>query len=173
MERREGTRAVRLEPWSEDDFELLVRNNAPEMTEHLGGPETQEQLVERHRRYLSLGERGRMFRITVETDGTDGAVAAGAIGYWERDWQGDMVWETGWGVLPGFQGQGVAAAAARLVVEQARAAGRHASLHAFPSVDHPASNSVCRKAGFELVGTCAFEYPKGHWARSNDWRITL
>jgi hypothetical protein len=32
---------------------------------------------------------------------------------------------------------------------------------------------VCRKAGFELVGECDFEYPKGHPIRCNDWRYDL
>lgn len=77
------------------------------------------------------------------------------------------------GVLPEFQGRGFAAAAARAVVEEARAAGEHRYLHAFPSVDHLASNAVCRSAGFELLGTAEFEYPKGHWITSNDWRADL
>ncbi|MEU6002533.1 GNAT family N-acetyltransferase [Streptomyces sp. NPDC047197] len=166
MERstRAGPDLVR---WAEGDFELLVACNSAEMTAHLGGPETDEQLVSRHRRYLALEERGQMFRIVL-----DGA-AVGVIGYWETNWQGEPAWETGWGVLPGFQGRGVAAAAARLVVEEARAAGRHRQLHAFPSADHAASNGVCRKAGFTLGGEHDFEYPKGRWMRCNDWSVDL
>jgi RimJ/RimL family protein N-acetyltransferase len=76
-------------------------------------------------------------------------------------------------VLPEFQGRGIAAEAARAVIEAARTAGQHPYLHAFPSVDHPASNSVCRKAGFELLGAVRFEYPKGCWFTSNDWRVDL
>jgi len=33
---------VRIEPYSEPDLGLLMRNNAPEMTEHIGGPESDE-----------------------------------------------------------------------------------------------------------------------------------
>jgi hypothetical protein len=40
-------------------------------------------------------------------------------------------------------------------------------------VHHDASNAVCRKAGFELVGECDFEYPPGNHIRSNDWRLAL
>ena len=58
-------------------------------------------------------------------------------------------------------------------MEEARAAGEHRYLHAFPSVDHTASNSVCRRAGFTLLGQAEFEYPKGHWLTSNDWRFDL
>ncbi len=158
---------MRLVPWSEGDFALLVANNSPEMTVHLGGPETEEQLVTRHRRYLALQERGRMFRIEL-----DGA-GVGSIGYWETTWQGAPAWETGWGVLPEFQGRGIAARAARLVVTEARAAGRHRYLHAFPSREHAASNGVCRKAGFTFRGESDCEYPKGHWMRCNDWSVDL
>ncbi|WP_328742108.1 hypothetical protein [Streptomyces caniferus] len=55
----------------------------------------------------------------------------------------------------------------------ARAEGRYPSLQAFPSVEHPASNAVCRKAGFTLAGESVFECPKGHMMRSNEWRLDL
>ncbi|MGW7076719.1 GNAT family N-acetyltransferase [Streptomyces sp. NPDC054866] len=158
---------VHLEPWSEDDLPLLVANNSAEMTAHLGGPETEEKLLARHRRYLTMNGRGQMFRIALGTD------AVGSIGYWETTWQGEPAWETGWGVLPEFQGRGIAAAAARLVIAEARSADPRRHLHAFPSQDHTASNGVCRKAGFTLQGTCDFEYPKGHWMRCNDWSVDL
>ncbi|NGO10346.1 GNAT family N-acetyltransferase [Streptomyces sp. HC44] len=161
-------RQVKLEPWAEGDFWLLQRVNSPEMTAHLGGPETEEKLVSRHQRYVGL-ERGRMYRVTLADTGD----TVGSIGYWERVWRDREVWETGWGVLPEFQGRGLAAKAARAVIEAARAAGEHQYLHAFPSVDHSASNAVCRKAGFELLGAVEFEYPKGHWIMSNDWRVDL
>uniref|UniRef100_UPI002FDBABB1 GNAT family N-acetyltransferase n=1 Tax=Streptomyces sp. IBSBF 2435 TaxID=2903531 RepID=UPI002FDBABB1 len=83
------------------------------------------------------------------------------------------VWETGWGVLPEFQGRGLAVAAARELIAVAREAQRHRYLHAFPGSDHPASNAVCRKAGFEQRGEVRFEYPKGNWMTSYDWRVDL
>ncbi|WP_078889631.1 GNAT family N-acetyltransferase [Streptomyces sp. NRRL S-1813] len=160
---------VRIEPWTAADLDLLRRTNAPEMTAHLGGPETEEQLLARHTRYLDLRGAGQMFRIVLDPEGT----VAGSIGFWEREQQGGTVYETGWGVLPEFQGRGIAVAAAREVIAAAGAEGRHRSLHAFPSVEHAASNAVCRKAGFALVGERAFEYPKGHMMRSNEWRLDL
>lgn len=162
-------RQVRLEPWAEGDLWLLHRTNSPEMTEHLGGPETQEQLVARHRRYLAVEQPGQMYRVTLADTGE----TVGSTGFWERTWQKARVWEAGWGVLPEFQGRGLAAQAARAVVEAAAAARTHRYLHAFPGVDHRASNEVCRRAGFELLGPVDFEYPKGHWIRSNDWRVDL
>lgn len=160
---------VRLEPWGEGDFWLLRRTNEPGMTEHLGGPETEEQLARRHRRYVGPDGPGQMFRIVLEDTGE----TVGSIGFWESDWGHGQCWETGWGVLPEFQGRRIGASAACLIVDAARAAGGHRYLHAFPSVSHGASNAVCRRAGFELVGEVDVEYPKGRWMRSNDWRKDL
>ena len=163
-----GVEQVRLMPWSQGDFWLLRRSNSPEMTAHLGGPESEEKLADRHRRYVEPFN-GRMYRITL----ADSGESVGSIGYWEREWQGGTVWETGWGILPEFQGRGLAAVAARALVDVVRRAGGPPTLHAFPGVDHPASNGVCRKAGFTLLGQADFEYPKGNWMRSNDWYVDL
>src|SRR5689334_22902563 len=100
----------------------------PDMTKHLGGPETPEKIRERHQRYLTDDPAtGGMFVIVVGA----ARVAAGSIGYWEKEWQGQKVWETGWSVLPEFQGQGVASRAAAAVVERARADRKYRFIHAF------------------------------------------
>ncbi|MEU5220114.1 GNAT family N-acetyltransferase [Streptomyces sp. NPDC020807] len=167
------TRGVRLEPWSEADAGLLRALNAPELMEHLGGPETEERLERRHRRYVDLSAdrsgAGRMFRIVLLPE----EAVAGSIGFWVREWEGQPVYETGWTVLPGFQGRGVATSATRSVAAEARAAGLHRHLHAFPSVDNTASNAVCRKAGFEPLGELSFEYPPGHTMTCRNWRLDL
>jgi len=162
---------VRLEPWSTDDLPLLRRLlGDPAMTEHLGGPESEEQLVERQARYESLEPgRAQMFKIVDEETGE----AAGSVGYWEKEWRGETVYETGWSVLSEHQGRGLASAATRLVADEARRQRRHRYLHAFPSVENGASNAICRKLGFELLGDSEFEYPKGHFMRCNDWRLDL
>jgi RimJ/RimL family protein N-acetyltransferase len=160
---------VKIEPWQEGDLDLLRRLNAPEMMRHLGGPETDEKVVVRHRRYVDMTGPGLMYRVVLLPE----AVVVGSIGYWEKDWQGATVWESGWHVLPGYQGRGIAVAATRAVVEVARAEKLHRYLHAFPSVENGPSNAVCRKAGFEFVGEYDFEYPPGHPIRCNDWRIDL
>ncbi|MDI9888217.1 GNAT family N-acetyltransferase [Streptomyces sp. HNM0645] len=167
------TPVLRIEPWSEGDFELLRALNAPELTEHLGGPEPEGGLAERHRRYVALSMdrsgAGRMYRVVL----TAGGEPVGSIGFWEKTWRDGEVYETGWSILPGFQGRGIATAAALAVVAEARAEHRHRHLHAFPSVDNAPSNAVCRKAGFSLIGECDFEYPPGTPLRSNDWRLDL
>ncbi|MEV0096462.1 GNAT family N-acetyltransferase [Streptomyces sp. NPDC050738] len=173
--------SVRIERWSQDDLDLLRRANAPEMMDHLGGPETEEKLAVRHARYVGMTDpaAGRMYRI-VRADGSGpdpdpdpDPEPVGTIGYWERQWQGGTVYETGWAVLSAFQGLGVASAAARAVAAEAAEHGRNRYLHAFPKTDHPGSNGVCRKAGFVLMAECDFEYPPGHKIRTNDWRLDL
>ena len=158
---------VALEPWADDDIAVLVRLNAPEMTEHLGGPETNEQLDERHKRYLAAaaGDTSYIFKVILKPEG----LPAGSVNFWDREWNGEKVYEMGWGVVPEFQGRGIGSAAVALAVELARATKRRPAIHAFPSVDNLPSNSICRKAGFTLLGEVRFEYPKGHWMQCNDW----
>jgi RimJ/RimL family protein N-acetyltransferase len=163
---------VRIEAWSEGDLDLLQAANAPELMVHLGGPESEEQLLARHERYLGTGTgggSGRMYRVVVADTGQ----AAGTIGFWEQTWQGVAVYETGWTVLPGHQGRGIATAATLAVTEVARAEGRHRYLHAFPKLENAPSNAVCRKAGFELMGAYASEYPPGNPITANCWRLDL
>lgn len=95
------------------------------------------------------------------------------VGYWEHEDKDELVWETGWGVLPEYQGRGIAVAAIGALVEKARSEGKHRFLHAYPRIDKIASNALCRRAGFQLVGECDFEYPAGHPIRCNDWQIDL
>ena len=162
---------VRLEPWGADDLPLLRRLlGDPAMTVHLGGPESEAKLVERQARYANPAEpeREQMFKIVDES-----GEATGSVGYWEKEWRGGTVYETGWSVLPEHQGRGLASAGTRLVIDEARAQRRHRYLHAFPSVDNEPSNAICRKLGFELLGASDFEYPPGHQLRCNDWRLDL
>ena len=159
---------VTLKRYSEDDLPVLRRNNAAEMTEFLGGPETEEKLLNRHQRYIKL-ETGNAYMFVIQVDEN----AVGTIGYWETDWKDMLVWEVGWGVFPEYQGRGIALAATLAAVEKARFEGKHRYMHAYPKTENVASNSLCRKAGFELMGECDFEYPKGVPIRCNDWQIDL
>ncbi|MFJ4090555.1 GNAT family N-acetyltransferase [Kitasatospora sp. NPDC089913] len=169
------TPALRLEAWTDSDLALLRLINTPEMRRHVGGPESEERMLVRHRRYLDFVPSGTgcMYRVVLETEEVPEGVSVGSVGYAERAWQGGTVYEMGWNVLPPHRGRGIAAAAARAAVSAAARTARHRHLHAFPSVDHPASNAVCRRAGFTLVGETDFEFPPGRWMRSNDWRVDL
>jgi RimJ/RimL family protein N-acetyltransferase len=138
-----------LRRWSPEDLPVLERANTPQMTRYLGGPETPEQLVERHPRYLRLWESGeaRMFRIDVD------GVPAGSIGWWRVEHDGRDAYETGWGVEPEWQGQGIATRAFRLLIADVRAEGTRHLLVAYPGVDNPGSNALCRRAGFTHTGS--------------------
>src|SRR5262249_28554111 len=129
--------------------------------------ESAEKIAERQARYERPGSR--QFRI-VDTETGQGV---GWVGYWEREWRGERVFEIGWAVLPAVRGRGVAAGATREAVELARAGRQHRLLHAYPSVDNAPSNAICRKLGFALLGAYDFEYPNGSWMRCNDWRLEL
>ena len=171
MDAQPSAADVDLRPWGEADLRLLERlMGDPVMTEHLGGPESPEQIRSRHARYQHLDPAtGRMFVIVVGTE----RVPAGSVGYWEREWQGERVWETGWSVLPELQGRGIAARGTALAIERARGERRHRHLHAYPSVDNRPSNAICRRLGFTLLGPTDFEFPPGHLMRCNDWCLDL
>src|SRR4051812_10177954 len=94
-----GKSAVRIELWGEHDLPLLTRiMGDPEMTAHLGGPEGPEKIAKRQAIFerLAASGEGRMFKIVDANTGE----AVGSVGYWERDWHGETVYETGWFVLP-------------------------------------------------------------------------
>jgi RimJ/RimL family protein N-acetyltransferase len=164
--------SVEIRPWSEADLPLLERlTGDPAMTRYLGGPETPEQIRERHARYCRSHQPGEGPMFVIEAGPEK--VAAGSIGYWDRDLHGQHLWETGWSILPEFRERGVATAAAALLMKRANAEGRHRFIHAFPAVDDEPSNAICRKLGFALMGQVDIEYPSGHTMSCNDWRLDL
>jgi RimJ/RimL family protein N-acetyltransferase len=159
---------VRIEPWGDGGLALLQKLlGDPAMMVHLGGPESPEKIAERQARYEEPDSR--QFKIVDEATGE----GVGWVGYWEREWQGEPIYEIGWSVLPGFQGRGLAVGATRAALEHARAERARRFVHAYPAVGNAPSNGVCRKLGFTLLGTHEFEYPKGSFMRCNDWRFDL
>ena len=163
---------ILLQPWSDEDLPLLQKlMSDPEVMEHLGGPDTAEQIERRHQRYLHLPGDGidHMFKIVWGPK----AEPVGNIGYWKLDWRDQLVYETGWMVLPAYQGRGIATRAAEAVIALVRGESRFPFIHAFPSVSNPASNAICRKLGFSLVEECQVEYPTGHFMTANNWRLDL
>ncbi|HEY3726576.1 MAG TPA: GNAT family N-acetyltransferase [Solirubrobacteraceae bacterium] len=160
--------AVHLEAWGEQDLGLLERLvGDPLMMEHLGGAERPKQIADRQRRYEHSDSN--QYKIVDDVTGQ----GIGWVGYWEREWLGEPVYEIGWSVLPAFQGRGVAGSAAAAAIDSARAQRSRQFLHAFPAVDNAPSNAICAKLGFTLLGSREFEYPKGHLMSSNDWQLDL
>jgi RimJ/RimL family protein N-acetyltransferase len=161
---------VTLEPWGSGDLPLLERlMGDPHMTEHLGGPESPEKLRERQDRYERLAGGDRMFKVVDVATGVD----VGSVGFWTSEWCDEQVYEVGWMTLPGFQGRGIAVMATAQAIALATGDAKHRFMHAFPNVDNAPSNAICRKLGFELLGPCEFEFPKGHFMTCNDWRLDL
>lgn len=159
---------VTLRPWAEADLPLLEKLlGDPIMMEHLGGPESPEQIRARHQRYLQLPETDHMFIILLDNEGV------GSIGYWKKNLRDQLVFEMGWFVLPAYQGRCIATTAGLATIELARSDHRHQFMHAFPAVDNPASNSICRKLGFTLLEQAQFEYPPGSMLTVNDWFLDL
>lgn len=97
----------------------------------------------------------------------------GSVGYWRREWRGEPVYEMGWKILPAHQGRGLAVRATVAALRRVAAIGERRYVHAYPSVANTASNGVCRRSGFQLLGETSFEYPRGHLIVSNDWRYDL
>lgn len=139
------------------------------MMEHLGGPETKEQIFKRHKRYLELGGNGQMYSITQSPDFAE----VGSIGYWKTTWNNQIVYEIGWSVLPQFQRQGIATRAVKLVIAAVKEENKYTYIHAFPSIHNPASNAICQKLSFTFISNCEFEYPPGNLMQCNNWRLTI
>jgi RimJ/RimL family protein N-acetyltransferase len=134
---------------------------------HLGGPESPEKIAERQSRYEEPDSK--QFNIVLE----ETREGVGWVGYWEHDANGEQAYEIGWAVVPAFQGRGIAGAATLEMIALARSEGNHRYLCAYPSVENGASNAICRKLGFTLVGSTKYEYAKGHLMQCNDWRLDL
>jgi RimJ/RimL family protein N-acetyltransferase len=160
-------RVAHIEPWDAADLPLLEKLNDPEMTRHVGGPESSEKLSERQSRYEKADSR--QYKVVVEAGGE----GVGWVGYWERTWHDEQVWEIGWAVIPRFQGRGIASSATAQLIDRARAEHQLRYVHAFPMVENSASNAICRKLGFTLIGEIDFPARQGGFVRCNDWRFDL
>jgi RimJ/RimL family protein N-acetyltransferase len=161
-----GRLDVRLQPWGEGDLPLLRRLNEPDMTKHVGGPETPDKVAERQRGYEKPDSR--QYAI-VEPGGEH----IGWVGYWERTWRDEEVWETGWAVVPDFQGRGAASTAMAELLDLARDERVHRYVHAYPMTVNAPSNAICRKLGFAFLEEIDFPARGGGFVRCNDWRFDL
>lgn len=137
----------------------------PVVMRELGGPVDPARLPVVHAR--RVGEPW-YFTIVPEPPGP----AAGTIGIWEKELDGLTIHETGWMVLPAFQGRGIASRALGLLIERARSAGEIPSMHAFPPSSNAPSNALCRRFDFTLRGEHDFVYA-GRTLRCNHWVLEL
>ncbi len=127
---------VTLERWGADDHTVLERLNAPEMTVHLGGAETPEQVAARQARYLRSWEIGDAWMYRIDVDG----VLAGGIGYWQVDHREARARRAG-ASTPSIKAAGVAREALRQIVRLAASHHDRPLLVAYPGIDSAASNA--------------------------------
>ena len=162
---------MRLMPITAEDEDLAVRLECdPEMMRHIGGPRPEADVRAAHQRRLALMGQGeaRMYKIVAENS----AETLGTIGIWKIDWLGPQAYEMGWFVLPEHQGQGVATAAAQLLITEARSDPEVHYIHAYPTVTNAASNAIARKIGMDNQG----EFDNEGFAgvlRCHDWQIDV
>ena len=161
---------MELVPYSDRDMSLVEELECdPEAMRDLGGPVERDRIPEIHARRLATVAAGEWyFKIVPEP----GSPPAGTIGIWSARWRGQEINETGWMVLPAFQGRGVASRALELILSMARKTNRFDRIHAFPSVSNAPSNALCRKFGFRLSEETNFDY-RGTRLRVNVWVLEV
>ena len=134
---------VTLTPWAPEYLQLLFAANSLEMTRYLVGPESDDEVRRRHERYLraSAGEPPRTRMFATLADG----VPVGGIGVWPSQENDEAALETGWNVLPEWQGRGIAKLAVRLLIPIAASlADPGQRLIANPDVANGPSNALCQ-----------------------------
>ena len=121
----------------------------PEVMTELGGPRSREAIERVHlRRVAPQADGGLWLKILPDEASAD---AAGELGVWRSEWQGEELWEVGWMLLPEFHGRGLGSEALAMLIERLRAEPRFDAVHAFPGVTNAPSNGLCRKFDFVLV----------------------
>lgn len=138
------------------------------MMADLGGPRPLDEVLAKVQRDVAAAQEDTEWILMVVLERP--AAVAGTVAVWTNRDHGEPFSEIGWMVLPEFQGQGVAKAAVRAVLERAREADRWGVIHAFPSVTNGPSNGICRSLGFALLGEESIEFAEQLFT-SNHWAI--
>ena len=118
---------MRLRNVSPADVDAYVRMRCdPAMTADLGGPQRAEDMPAKVRRDVAevLADRSWIVMIIDDDDPTS---VAGTVTLWFQSDHGPHYAESGWMVLPEFQGRGLAKAAVREVLRRAARDGRWGS----------------------------------------------
>ena len=156
---------MELAPYTDDDLWLTrALETDPRVMAELGGPWPDEAIPRIHERRLeSIAGGTWWFTLVPEAGGRP----VGMLGIFGSEHRGHAISEAGWSVLPEHQQairQRRSRAAARASARR-RALGRDPRL---PGATNAASNALCRKFGFELVGQETVDYG-GRALRCNHW----
>lgn len=143
----------------------------PRMMTHLGGPLARDFVEARiprwQRHWEEYGYGSGIVRR--KSDG----VTVGMYALFHSEYAERLCLEVGWMVALAEQGKGVASEAMKGVIEYARAKlPAERTVVAFPSTTNGASNRVCEKLGFELVGEKAYPFD-GIVLKTNAWKLEL
>ncbi len=155
------------------DVDVYVRMRCdPVMMAELGGPQPREGIEAKVSLDVATvaADAGWIKMIVLD----DGSVA-GSVVLWshEEDGEDEPISETGWMVLPQFQGRGMAKQAERELLRLARDDGRWGLVHAFPGASNGPSNGICRSLGFRLVEARDVTAFGDRILRANHWIIDL
>lgn len=175
---------MRLRDVELGDVDVYVRMRCdPVMMAELGGPLPREGIEAKVRRDVEAvaADLGWVKMIVLdaadEAEFAEGArdAVVGTVVLWshEEDGEEKPISETGWMVLPQFQGRGLAKRAERELLRQARDDGRWGLVHAFPGASNGPSNGICRSLGFRLVETRDVTAFGDRSLRANHWIIDL
>lgn len=166
---------MRLRDVELGDLDVYVRMRCdPAMMAELGGPLPREGIEAKVCRDVETvaADLEWIKMIVLDEDGSE--AVAGTVALWshkEDDGEkAEIISETGWMVLPEFQGRGLAKRAVRELLTLARDDGRWGLVHAFPGVTNGPSNGICRSLGFRLLETRDVTFV-GRIVHSNHWVV--
>lgn len=160
---------MRLRDVRLDDVDLYIRMRCdPVMMAELGGPLPREGMADKVRRDVADATADRAWIKMILPDESD--TVAGSVVLWRHEDSTPPLSETGWMVLPEFQGRGIAKTAVRMLLERAREDGRWGIVHAYPKTTNKPSNGICRSLGFTFAGEFDGEW-QGRKLRSSHWWI--
>ena len=164
-------RRMRLRDVELGDVDAYVRMwRDPVMMAELGGPLPREGIEDTVARDVLAVAAGSDWIKMIVPDEAAPDVVAGNVVLWSHDEDGEPVSETGWMVLPEFQGRGLAKRAVRMLLDLARDDGRWGLVHAFSATSNAPSNGICRSLGFRFAGERDVTFA-GRVLRSNHWVI--
>lgn len=165
---------MRLRDVEPGDLGVYIRMRCdPVMTAELGGPLPRDGIEAKVARDAREAAQDTAWIKMIVPDEAEPGVVAGSVTLWSHDDEedgGSPMSEIGWMVLPEFQGRGIAKAAVRMLLAEARDQDRWGPVHAFPKTTNGPSNGICRALGFRLVAEKDFPFA-GRILRVNHWVI--